>query len=76
MQGCCAAARSARTAATDRTGCGCSTASRFTGSTSEFRDNRRVIVPFEKLYEAASALKSEFGFDMLAAVAIWSMVAW
>jgi len=40
-------------------------ASRFTGSTSEFRDNRRVIVPSEKIYEAASALKSEFGFDML-----------
>ncbi len=41
-------------------------AARFDGSISEFRDNRRVIVPAARLYDAASALKSEFGFDMLA----------
>jgi NADH-quinone oxidoreductase subunit C len=40
-------------------------AARFDGSTSEFRDNRRVIVPAGRLYDAASALKTEFGFDML-----------
>ncbi len=40
-------------------------AQRFTGSTSEFRDNRRLVVPAAKLFEAASALKTEFGFDML-----------
>jgi len=38
---------------------------RFNGSTSEFRDNRRAIVPASKLFEAASALKTEMGFDML-----------
>lgn len=38
---------------------------RFDGSTSEYRDNRRVIVPAAKLFEAAKALKTEFGFDML-----------
>ncbi len=40
-------------------------AARFNGSTSEFRDNRRLIVPAAQLFEAARTLKTEFGFDML-----------
>lgn len=40
-------------------------AARFQGSTSEFRDNRRVIVPAPQLFDAAKSLKTEFGFDML-----------
>ncbi|MBX3442439.1 MAG: NADH-quinone oxidoreductase subunit C [Planctomyces sp.] len=38
---------------------------RFQGSTSEFRSNRRLIVPAERLLETLKAMKSEFGFDML-----------
>lgn len=34
-------------------------------TTSEFRDNRRVIVTPERLYEALQCLKQECGFDML-----------
>jgi NADH-quinone oxidoreductase subunit C len=33
--------------------------------TSEFRDNRRVVVTPERLIEVLSALKNELGFDML-----------
>jgi NADH-quinone oxidoreductase subunit C len=35
-------------------------------STSEFRDNRRVVVAAERLYPALEVLKEECGFDMLA----------
>lgn len=35
---------------------------------SEFRDNRRVVVPAAKLLPILSFLKSEHGFDMLAEV--------
>jgi NADH-quinone oxidoreductase subunit C len=35
-------------------------------TTTEFRDNRRVIVPPAKLYECLRCLKEECGFDMLA----------
>jgi NADH-quinone oxidoreductase subunit C len=38
---------------------------RFQGTTSEFRDNRRVIVPAAQLFAAATALKTEAGYDML-----------
>ncbi len=34
-------------------------------TTSEFRDNKRVIVPPAKLYDAMLCLKSECGFDQL-----------
>jgi NADH-quinone oxidoreductase subunit C len=34
-------------------------------TTSEFRDNRRVIVPAERLFEFLRFLKQECGFDML-----------
>ena len=34
-------------------------------TTSEFRDNRRAIVPAEKIYEALACLKEDCGFDML-----------
>jgi NADH-quinone oxidoreductase subunit C len=34
-------------------------------STSEFRDNKRVIVPSDKVYAALECLKEECGFDML-----------
>jgi len=40
-------------------------AGRFGGSTSEFRDNRRLIVPSARAFEALTALKNEFGFDSL-----------
>lgn len=40
-------------------------AGRFGGSLSEFRDNRRLIVPSSRAFEALSALKNEFGFDSL-----------
>ncbi len=33
---------------------------------SEFRDNRRVTVPPDRLFEALECLKGECGFDMLA----------
>jgi NADH-quinone oxidoreductase subunit C len=35
-------------------------------TTSEFRNNRRVIVPAERLYELMEYLKTACGFDMLA----------
>jgi NADH-quinone oxidoreductase subunit C len=35
-------------------------------TTSEFRDNRRVIVPPERLYPVLECLKQQCGFDMLA----------
>jgi hypothetical protein len=35
-------------------------------TTSEFRDNRRVIVPAERLYDVMEFLKTACGFDMLA----------
>jgi NADH-quinone oxidoreductase subunit C len=35
-------------------------------TTSEFRDNRRVLVPAERLYPLMECLKLECGFDMLA----------
>lgn len=38
-------------------------------TTSEFRDNRRVIVPAERLFAALEVLKNECGFDMLAEIA-------
>src|SRR5438128_1062375 len=34
-------------------------------TTSEFRDNRRVVVPAERLYPLLECLKQECGFDML-----------
>jgi NADH-quinone oxidoreductase subunit C len=34
--------------------------------TSEFRDNKRVIVPVERLYGVLELLKEQCGFDMLA----------
>ena len=34
-------------------------------ATSEFRDNRRVIVPPTRLFEALRCLKEQCGFDML-----------
>jgi NADH-quinone oxidoreductase subunit C len=34
-------------------------------TTSEFRDNRRVIVPAERLFSLMAYLKQECGFDML-----------
>jgi NADH-quinone oxidoreductase subunit C len=34
-------------------------------TTSEFRDNRRVLVPAERLYPLMECLKEECGFDML-----------
>jgi NADH-quinone oxidoreductase subunit C len=34
-------------------------------TTSEFRDNRRVVVPVERLFAALKRLKEEGGFDML-----------
>ena len=36
---------------------------------SEFRDNKRLLVPAAQLFDVMSALKSECGFDMLADVA-------
>src|SRR5262245_26353235 len=33
--------------------------------TSEFRDNKRVVVPAEKLYAVLEVLKRDAGFDML-----------
>jgi len=33
--------------------------------TSEFRDNRRLIVPAESIFEALACLKTECGFDFL-----------
>src|SRR5262245_26215465 len=35
-------------------------------TTSEFRDNSRVVVPAERLFDAMKCLKDECGFDMLA----------
>lgn len=35
-------------------------------STSEFRDNRRVIVPVERLYDFMQLLKEQCGFNFLA----------
>jgi NADH-quinone oxidoreductase subunit C len=35
-------------------------------TTSEFRDNKRVIVPAELLYDVMECLKTACGFDMLA----------
>jgi NADH-quinone oxidoreductase subunit C len=35
-------------------------------TTSEFRDNRRVIVPAEQLFEFMKVLKEQCGFDLLA----------
>jgi NADH-quinone oxidoreductase subunit C len=35
-------------------------------TTSELRDNRRIMVPSEQLYEILQCLKQECGFDMLA----------
>jgi NADH-quinone oxidoreductase subunit C len=32
---------------------------------SEFRDNRRMVVPAERLFEVLKCLKEECGFDML-----------
>jgi NADH-quinone oxidoreductase subunit C len=40
-------------------------ATRFGATTSEFRDNRRLVVPPGRLLEALTALKTEFGFDLL-----------
>jgi NADH-quinone oxidoreductase subunit C len=34
-------------------------------ATSEFRDNRRIVVPAAQVFEALQALKDEHGFDML-----------
>ncbi len=34
-------------------------------SESTFRDNRRVFVPAEKIYEVLAGLKQDFGFDQL-----------
>jgi NADH-quinone oxidoreductase subunit C len=34
-------------------------------TTSEFRDNRRIIVPPDRLYPVLECLKTEGGFDML-----------
>jgi NADH-quinone oxidoreductase subunit C len=34
-------------------------------ATSQFRDNRRIIVPADKLFECLKCLKEECGFDML-----------
>ena len=33
--------------------------------TSEFRDNRRVVVPSAQVFDVLTALKNEHGFDML-----------
>jgi NADH-quinone oxidoreductase subunit C len=41
-------------------------AGRFNCQTSEFRDNRRLIVPADRLVELLTSLKNEHGFDMLA----------
>lgn len=38
-------------------------------TTSEFRDNRRVVVPAERLFAVLELLKNECGFDMLAEIA-------
>jgi NADH-quinone oxidoreductase subunit C len=38
---------------------------KYAGSTSEFRDNRRIIVPSSNLVSAAASLKTDYGFDML-----------
>jgi NADH-quinone oxidoreductase subunit C len=35
-------------------------------TTTQFRDNRRVVVPAARVFEALKALKEECGFDMLA----------
>ncbi len=35
-------------------------------TTSEFRDNQRVIVPAERVYAVLECLRAECGFDMLA----------
>ena len=35
-------------------------------TTSEFRDNKRVVVPAERVYAVLEYLKTECGFDMLA----------
>ena len=35
-------------------------------ATSEFRDNKRVVVPAERVYAVLQCLKTECGFDMLA----------
>src|SRR5437868_5631219 len=35
-------------------------------TTSQFRDNRRVIVPARRLFDFLKVLKEECGFDMLA----------
>src|SRR5438270_631257 len=35
-------------------------------TTSQFRDNRRVIVPVEQVYKALEILKTACGFDLLA----------
>jgi NADH-quinone oxidoreductase subunit C len=42
-----------------------SLAGRFQGATSDFRDNRRLIVPANRLMDLLTALKKEHGFDML-----------
>lgn len=34
--------------------------------TSEFRDNKRVVIPAEKVYDSLKMLKEQAGFDMLA----------
>src|SRR4051794_27254139 len=34
-------------------------------TTSEFRDNRRVVVPSDKLYPVLECLKQQGGFDLL-----------
>ncbi len=34
-------------------------------TTSAFRDNRRVIVPVERLFDVLKCLKEDAGFDML-----------
>jgi len=35
-------------------------------TTSEFRDNRRIVVPAERVYAVLECLKGQCGFDMLA----------
>jgi NADH-quinone oxidoreductase subunit C len=40
-------------------------AGRFEGTLSEFRDNRRLVVPAARLLDLLQALKGEYGFDML-----------
>jgi NADH-quinone oxidoreductase subunit C len=41
-------------------------APRFDGTVSEFRDNRRLVVPPTRIFDLLNALKTEHGFDMLA----------